>query len=515
MSINWNEVITPKSFPFEVKSFRLVQTHISYVFITDKWVYKIKKPVDFGFLDFTTLEKRKFFCEKEVELNRRLCPEIYIGVVPVVKKGNEFFFEGEGEPVEYAVKMKPFPEEGIMLNLLKKKEVTTSHIDLINSKLVPFYKNARADEEVAKYGKVEVVKFNIDENFAQTKDFVNIAIPEYKYRFIVDYNEKFFKEKTKLFEERIKGGFIREGHGDLYSANICFEDLKNVYIFDCIEFNERFRCGDVASDIAFLAMDLDFHRERELSNYFVEKYIQKSGDEGLREILDFYKCYRAYVRGKIGCFTYASPGISEEEKRTHLENARKYFDLAYLYAGGIPKIVIFMGLSGSGKSFLARALNEVIGGVYLSSDVIRKKLAGLSPETKCIEDFEKGIYSSEFSEKTYKEMARIAVEEASYGRDVILDATFKNKAYRDWVRDTLKEAKAEVYWIWCYASDEVIKQRLDKRQKEGDVSDGRWEIYVKQKETYDPPEECSPILKLNTDDSKENLLNQLKNFLKI
>lgn len=510
----WDNLITLESFPFKTSQLKVIQTHISYVFITDEIVYKIKKPVNFGFLDFTTLEKRKFFCEKEVELNKRLSPEIYLGVVPVTEKDGNFKFEGEGKIVEYAVKMKRLPDEGMMKKLLKDERIIEKHIDLIVEVLVPFYKSAKTGEEVNKYGSIETISYNTNENFEQTKDFIGVALTEEKYNYIVNYNNEFIKQNKALFEKRIKEGFIRDGHGDLYSANICFDDLKKVYIFDCIEFNERFRCGDVCCDISFLAMDLDYHRFRNLSDYFIKSYVEKSGDKDVYKLLNFYKCYRAYVRGKIGCFTYASSGISEEERKEALFSAQKYFDLAYHYAGGIPKVIVFLGLSGTGKTFLSLNLLKKMPAVYLASDIVRKKLLKLDPEKHYYAEFEKGIYSPEISFKTYEKMIEMAIEELSYGRDVIVDATFREKVYRDLLREKLKNVKAKVYWIWCRAEDEIVKERILKRKMEKTYSDALWDIYLSQKHKFHLPEDCKPLLILDTSESLEKLLEKISQFLK-
>lgn len=511
--ILWHKVIDNTSFPFEVKDLRVVQTHISYIFITDTFVYKVKKPVNFGFLDYTTLEKRRHFCEKEVILNKRLCPDLYLGVVSIVEENGKYKFEGEGKVVEYAVKMLRLPEEGMMIELLKNQELKVAHLDLIVSALVPFYKTAETGEKINQYGDIEVIRFNTEENFEQTKDFVGTAISEDKYLWIVDYTRNFIRENKKLFEKRIKDGYIRDGHGDLYSANICFDNLKKVYIFDCIEFNERFRCGDVCSDIAFLAMDLDFHRFKDLSNYFIEEYIKKSEDKDLKELLNFYKCYRAYVRGKIGCFTYASKEVEEKVREEALENAKKYFDLAYHYAEGIPKVIVFFGLSGTGKTFLSQNLLKLRPAYYLSSDVIRKTLLGLDVKKHYYAEFEKGIYSPEITEQTYLKMIELAKEEVSYGRDVILDATFRESRYRLQLMERFKNLRVKFYWIWCEAEDEIIKERLNQRKHET-TSDALWEIYQAQKKRFEPPLECSPLLKLDTSKSLEVLLNEVQNFLK-
>jgi predicted kinase len=261
-------------------------------------------------------------------------------------------------------------------------------------------------------------------------------------------------------------------------------------------------------------MDLDYHRYKDLSDYFIKNYVEKSKDEDIYKLLDFYKCYRAYVRGKIGCFTYASPEISEEEKKEALDFARKYFDLAYYYAGGIPKIIIFFGLSGTGKTFLSQNLLKKLPAVYLASDIIRKNLLKLDPSKHYYAQFEKGIYSPEITLNTYEKMIDMAIEELSYGRDVIIDATFREKKFRDLLKEKLKKVKAKVYWILCTAEDEVIKERISKRLLENTYSDALWDIYLSQKQKFIFPEDCSPLLVLNTSDSLEDLLNKIFQFLK-
>lgn len=501
--INWAKELKKESFPNKPENVEIIQTHISYVFIADELVYKIKKPVNFGFLDFTTLELRKHFSEKEVELNRRLCPDIYLGVVPISEKEGSYKLESSENVVEYAVKMKKLPIDGMMEKLIREGSLTKEHIDLIVDILVPFFKNARTGEGVNEYGSIETVSFNTEENFTQTAGYVGKALNRWRYGEIVEWTRMFLRENKALFESRISGGFIREGHGDLYSANICFDDLSRVYIFDCIEFNERFRCGDVASDIAFLSMDLDFYGLRELSEYFVNSYVENSGDRDLLKVLNFYKCYRAYVRGKIGCFTSDDPGLSEEERRQALEKARKYFDLAYIYAEGKPKVFVVFGLSGTGKSTLARAFAKETLAEWIPSDMVRKSLVGIAPTEHHYEPFEKGIYSREYTEKTYSKMIELAKEATSRGRDVILDATFRERAYREKVAKELNFA--DIYWLWCVADDSVVRERFMKRKESEDISDARWEIYLAQKEKFETPDEVEAqrLIKLDTSEGTD------------
>ncbi len=506
------DLLQPEAYPHRPARIDLVQTHISYVFLAGDLVYKIKKPVDFGFLDFTTLEKRKFFCEREVELNRRLCPEIYLGVVPVVEKGGRYVFEGAGEACEWAVKMKRLPEEGMMGRLIAEGRLSERHLDLLVEKLVPFYQTAATGPEVNRYGTLEAISFNVEENFTQTRDFVGQALAEHRYQHIVTWSRRFMDENKALFDTRIEGGFIRDGHGDLYSANVCYPAEDRVCVFDCIEFNDRFRCGDVAQDLAFMAMDLDYHRLRTLSQYFIERYVELSQDRGLLEVLDFYKCYRAYVRGKIGCFTWASKEVDEKSRQRSLEAARRYFDLAYLYAGGEPFLIVIFGLSGTGKSTLARALSRRLLANYYNSDVVRKRLLEIPPEEHRYEPFGQGIYREEITQKTYQAMVQYAVQDLSEGRDVILDATFRSRALRALVLEAIQKLPCRLLFVECQAPEDVIRKRFQERaQKTGEPSDGRWEIYLKQKEVFEAPEEIpkEKLLILETTRPVEELIEEV------
>jgi len=321
----------PDAYDEDVANIRLLQTHISYIFLTGCYAYKIKKPVNLGFLDFTTLEKRKFYCEEELRLNRRLCGEMYIDVLPITLSGGSVKINGSGRVVEYAVKMKELPQEALMSRLLKKNKVSMSIMDEIARILSDFHNRAETSREIESYGSLSVVKFNWDENFDQTREFIDRTISRSNYRFIHHAVQRFLKDKKTLFKLRRVKGRIRECHGDLHSGNIFITD--RIYIYDAIEFNKRFRCCDVASDIAFLIMDLEFLGKKNLSNVFLSRYLEYSGEEeDFLEVLPFYKCYRAYVRGKVTSFKLNDPNITEEEKKTSEKIAKKYFKLSCQYA---------------------------------------------------------------------------------------------------------------------------------------------------------------------------------------
>lgn len=323
-------LLNPEIYPDKPKEIKSSETHISLLFFTGNYVYKLKKPVDFGFLDFTTLEKRKYFCEQEVKLNRRLSPSIYLGVIKITYDGNNVSLDGVNGVIEYAVKMRQIPEELLMDRLLKEGKVTSSMMEAISEKLVDFYLNAETNDEIKRFARPERIKEDTDENFAQTEKYINITIEKNVYLEIKEKTDSFLKRKGDLFYQRISEDRIRDCHGDLRLEHIFWGE--EISIFDCIEFNQRFRYTDVAADIAFLSMDLDYHGRGDLNEPLIRTYINKSGDQSIKEILDFYKCYRAYVRGKVESFRLDDLSILENEKTEAIKRAKKYFNLALNYS---------------------------------------------------------------------------------------------------------------------------------------------------------------------------------------
>jgi aminoglycoside phosphotransferase family enzyme len=302
---------------------------MSFIFLTGEYVYKLKKPVNLGYLDYTTLEKRHFFCHQELELNRRLCPSAYLAVVPIIKKKGELRIEGQGKAIEYAVKMKQLPQDRMMDLLLSRGQVTPEMVARVAEKLVNFHQKAETNPEIAAFGKLDVIRQNSDENFAQTEKYIGLTIFRAKYERIKGYTDNFINSNASLFDKRVRESRIRDCHGDLHAAHVCFTD--DICIYDCIEFNDRFRYCDVASEIAFLGMDLDRYRQAGLSRHLVNTYVGLSHDEELRKLLNFYKCYRAYVRGKVESFELDDPLILQTEKAKALDSARGYFELAESY----------------------------------------------------------------------------------------------------------------------------------------------------------------------------------------
>ncbi len=333
----YNEVIealrAPDAYDEDVEEIELLQTHISYVFLTGDYVYKVKKPVDFGFLDFTTLERRKFYCEEELRVNRRLCEDMYLGVVSINRSSSgKIKIGGEGETVEYAVKMRQMPQERMMTGLLLKGEIGEEVVDEIARLLAEFHETAATGEGVDEYGSAEVITKNWVQNFDQTRELRGSLFDAGEFDFIEKTVLDFIEDNKAFFENRIKEHRIRECHGDVHSGNIFVLSPEEVYIFDAIEFYKAFSCSDVASEIAFLAMDMDFHGRSDLSSYFVDRYIGYSGDEELLFLLPSYKCYRAYVRAKVTSFRLAEPSLEKEERGEVEGLTKRYFTLALRYA---------------------------------------------------------------------------------------------------------------------------------------------------------------------------------------
>jgi len=474
-------LLDPKAYPEIPPKIELVQTQMSFVFLTDNFVYKVKKPVNLGYLDYTTLEKRKFYCQREIELNRRLCPDAYLGVVSITQDKGNIVIGGQGEAIEYAVRMRRLPQEKMMAALLERDQVSTEMIAGVAERLAEFHRRAETSVSISQFGGLDTITRNTEENFTQTEKYIGQTISQQKYQQIKDYTDSFIAQNASLFQKRVKEGRIRDCHGDLHAAHICFSD--GICIYDCIEFNDRFRYSDVASEVAFLAMDLDHYGRADLSRSFVKTYVARSRDSELLRLLNFYKCYRAYVRGKVACFQLDDPYIKEKEPVR--KTARSYFDLAHAYLRPKPALFITVGLVGSGKTVLAQALARQLGLVAIHSDVTRKRLAAIPLTEHRFEEFDHGIYSADFSRLTYDTMLNEARTILAEGSSVILDASFIRTEHRRKAKRLAEETKADFFIIECTLAEEIVPERLTERLKQGTVSDGRWEIFEEQKRQFE------------------------------
>lgn len=513
----------PGSYPHAPLEVRHIQTHISHVFIVPPYVYKLKKPVDFGFLDYSSLQKRRKYCRREVQLNRRLSEDIYLGVVAIARREGEGGYvigsvdqdldlDGDsGSVVEYAVKMRKLTDEYFLHSYIEEGRLTDRHLDRVAERLARFYTGQQRGNELSEWGAIEKVKVNTDENFSQTKRFIGDTIEEDTFRAIWQYTETYYREHRALFQKRREEGRIVDGHGDLHLEHIYITPDK-VMVYDCIEFNDRFRYGDLASDLAFLAMDLDFNGCWREQRNFVSRMAGKMGDSDLERIITFYKCYRAYVKGKVKSLQSTEEEVPPEERAEAADLASRYFRLSLRYAllGSDAMVVIFMGRVGTGKSTLSRWLSDRLDSSRYSSDHIRKRSMGLPLTDRTPQAQRTRLYSKEMSEHTYG-----ALGEKAAGSDestVILDATYSRRGDRQRLVEKLESGGRDYLFVEARCPDETIKERLRGREEQsGVVSDARLEDFDKLSKAYEPPAELddSHLIPVNTNQAIEDSIREL------
>ncbi len=517
-------MLNPGFYPHQVQAPVVhIQTHISHVFLTGPFAYKLKKPVEMGFLDFTTLEARRKYCFEELRLNRRLAPEIYLGVWAVAEHDGLLQLTNprkpQGQVLDYVVHMRQMDTSRMMRELISRGEVHRGHIRALARLLARFYSEARNDEHVALFGTPERVEFNVRENFEQTEAYIGITVSAERWKTIRDWSLRFIKENQQLLWKRIKEGWIREGHGDLHTGNINLAPDGKVHIFDCIEFNERFRHQDVACDLAFLAMDLDFLGQQELSRELVVSYIQASGDKTMVQLMDFYKCYRAMVRAKIHSFALDDPGLDETAKTTNRNLAIAYFSLAERYTGLArkPVMVCMMGLMGAGKSTLARMLAGRRQWMLVASDVVRKNIAGIHPHSPRHEPWGQGLYGPEMTKATYEALAEIAADRLKLGEDVIIDASFTSQHWRQHFLEVARSSGAKAVFVEVRCQPQELYRRLEARPQVGpEPSDGRLELLKSQQQAWEEPsaEVAKATVVIDNSGDPHSALEQLLKLLR-
>jgi aminoglycoside phosphotransferase family enzyme/predicted kinase len=485
------------AYPEPVTRVELVQTHVSYIFLTDRHAYKIKKPVDFGFLNFSSIDRRRFYCNEEVRLNRRLCPDIYEGVVELRETSHGAAFHGNGAVLDYAVKMRRLPAERMLDKLVATGDITPATMREISRLIATFHLNAPTSSTVADHGRLERIMYNWQENFEQMVPFEETTLPARDREYIRSWVTTFAAEHIHTFQQRVDDGFIRECDGDIHLENICL-DNDSIHIFDCIEFNDRFRCCDTAADIAFLLMDLDFHGRHDLSDDVINEYISVTGDAGAVPLIHFYKIYRAFVRGKVESFRLNDNGIGIDEQLRAKKRAIRYFRLVRGYIERChlkPTLFITCGLMGSGKSTLSTQLAFELGLPLYNSDVIRKQLAGFPVDTQSRDAFNTGLYNQQTHDATYTELLSKAAQHITTGGSVIIDACFTHRDQRSAFAALadLHAVRFTILHVTC--SDAENKRRLLDREASGvSVSDGRLELLTYQAEAFEPPNESEGIL---------------------
>jgi hypothetical protein len=458
-----------------------VTTHISWVFLTDREVWKLKRPVDYGFVDYTTLERRRRCCEAEVRLNRRLAPDVYLGVAPVRLGPRGHWFGPDGDVVDYAVRMRRLADDRSAEALLRRGALTPEHLTRLAERLARFFTDAAPAPQA---GTIEVIRGNVVENFTQVEPFVGRFVSRETFDAVQAWQLGLLERQSGRFRGRIEQGRIRDGHGDLRLEHVYFEDAEPLVI-DCVEFNERLRCGDSAGDVAFLAMELTARSRADFAEQFLAAFALASDDHDLYGVVDFYAGYRAWVRGKVAAFLAADPFTPREKASRKAEEARSLFDLARSYAqarSDVPPVVAIGGLIGSGKSTLAEALGRAVGVPVVSSDRIRKALAGVRATERAPE----GAYSAAFSARTFDDLFRRAAVVLDSGRGVVLDATFRERALRLRARDLARRHGRRFLFVETVCDEATLRERLRRRATGPSVSDAGEALLERVRAGFEP-----------------------------
>jgi aminoglycoside phosphotransferase family enzyme/predicted kinase len=494
----------PDFYPHPVRYVTQKDTHISKVFLTGDYVYKIKKAVDLGFLDFSSLAKRHRYCKREVALNRRLTHRVYLGVIPITWADGRFSLSGSGRVVEFVVRMRQLPEACSLATLIEQDQISVEQIQTLASILTDFYVQQGSVSRELAAASWENVKSFCAENFRQTRGAVGNPLSPQLYRAVRSATDSFLTRRKTVFDSRSEGGKIYHGHGDLRSSHIYYTGPNLIQVIDCIEFNSRLRHIDIASDLAFLTMDLDFRGIPGLGAILLDVYVRQSGDWQIYTLLPFYKCYRAMVRCKVNCIRMKENHCGGEDLTALLHRATRYLALAHWYAAHFarPTVWVLCGLPGAGKSSIARILSEKLDLTILRSDVIRKQLNGRTAKEQTAANLAHDIYSPVAHRRTYGELMRRARNALQQQNSVILDATFSHPDDRRQVLRMADDFRSRAVFVECTAPDNVLLARLGQREGRPSVSDARRHHFAMLKQRYVPMDKLDPALRLQVDTTR-------------
>lgn len=468
----------------QVRTIQRRETHVSHVFLAGKFAYKLKKPVKFPFLDASTLARRKRFCQLELLLNRRLAPKVYRRVVPVVETSSGLRLGGRGRAVEWVVEMHRLPEERMLDRLVAQRRVTRQDMRRIADRLIPFFRSAARSRAISKYGRPDQVVELVLGNLRECQPFVGVMLPEPDRAFLEAAYRQYLALRRPLLARRVREGRIIDGHGDLRCENICQTSPPS--IFDCVEFQPAFRCGDIANDFSFLVMDLEFRGRHDLAQALADRYRKRLQDPTFDRVLPFYQCHRSLVRGKVRGFAWLQHPRTAEGRRIR-ELSRRHFKLAVRYARlfAPPRLILVGGVIGTGKSTLAKALSEALGAVWLRTDEIR--LREFAAKRRPGQGFSGGLYAPHVSELVYQRMIRRAEALLAQGRSVVCDGTFSKASGRETLRQIAARHHASFHFFECVVPKAVALRRIAKRYAaKSDISEAKPEHYDRMRAGFDP-----------------------------
>jgi aminoglycoside phosphotransferase family enzyme/predicted kinase len=496
---------SPAAFGHPVEDVRVIETHISWVILTGLFAYKIKRPVDLGFVDFTSLERRQFYCQEELRLNGRLAPQLYLGVVPITGTPEAPSMGGMGSAIEFAVQMHEFPQEALLSEVLKRQEVEPAHIDALAHELADFHGRIAVAAADAPFGTCQSIERAMDENLEHLLgDQPQDSQPQDKgaVQHLKDWCQHEFETRQDEFRHRRQSGYIRECHGDMHLGNMLLLDNRPV-IFDCIEFNDEFRWIDVMSELAFTVMDLEDRGSPGLARRLLNAYLEQTGDYAGLMVLRYYLVYRALVRAKVADIRLRQSDVGAEEQSRIVAEYRSYLELAQRYARPPgPRLIITHGPSGSGKTTMAQPLLEAVGAVRVRSDVERKRLFGLQSLDRTDAEVGGGIYAADATQRTYARLAELASYVLLAGFSVIVDATFLKREQRQQFRRLADELKVPFAILDFQVAESTLRDRVAQRASEHhDASEADLSVLEEQLKSREPldAEECRRAIRASSE----------------
>jgi aminoglycoside phosphotransferase family enzyme/predicted kinase len=483
----------PAQFGHPITGLEILETHISWILLTGAYAYKFKKPLDLGFLDYTTLAKRKICCEEELRLNRRLAPRHYLEVVPVAGPPSRPMIGGPGEALEYAVKMRQFAREAEFGQLAERGALTPESIDRVARRVADFHRTAATASGEDGFGSAQRIEADALANFAPVAEVLSgdpAALG--RLRALQAWTGAAVEALHARFAERLHRGGVREGHGDLHLGNIVLDSGEPV-IFDCIEFSAPLRWIDVMSEVAFLMMDLMAHGAKPLAWRFLNAYLEHTGDYAGLGVLRFYLVYRAMVRAKVAAIRAAQGGAVG---RGEIARIGTLLDVATDCARPTAAaLILSCGVSGSGKTWLSGELCELLGAVRIRSDVERKRLHEVSGAVA--QPPGEGIYSEAATSKTYRRLAELAGAALEAGCRVIVDATCLRHEQRAMLAHCARSRRVPFVILALKAADASLRERIEHRARAGgDASDADLRVLdyqMSRLEPLDSVEACASL----------------------
>lgn len=503
----------PRFYDHAVREVGVIETHISWVLLTGNYAYKIKKPVNLGFLDFSTLQKRHHYCQQELRLNRRLAPSLYLDVVAITGGAEHPRLRGPGPAIEYAVKMLQFPQQAQLDRVLARGELYPQHIDALASTVAAFHADVAIAEAADAYGDPEQVHETVLENFDRVLSGLRDEKAAERLLGLRRWAQQEYERCRPILAMRKQHGYVRECHGDMHLRNMALLDGE-VLVFDCIEFSDTLRWIDVISEIAFVVMDLDDRQRPQLGRRFLNAYLEHTGDYGGLEVLRYYLMYRAMVRAMVDSIRIHQSSMAEAEKRRVLDEYRSYLTLAEQYTQAThPALIITHGLSGSGKTTVAQALLEHYPAIRVRSDVERKRLHGLAAAARTRSGIDRGLYTAEATKRTYGRLHELARVVLKAGYSVIVDATFLKQAQRREFQMLATELDVPFLILDCEAPERVLRERVSQRGQT-DASEANLAVLERQIASREPLSETERALALSIDTKKAPIGPELASTLR-